>query len=226
VPNYTTIGRRREKLHLAHRILPNGPLDILIDSTGIKIFGEGEWKVRKHGAGKRRSWVKHHIAVDARTQQILATVSTPSNVHDADVFEELLMQIPGEIRSIAADGAYDTKWCRFLCAERSARALIPPRVNAVLWPETGGGAKERNADVRRIREIGRGGWKAEVGYHTRSVVETQMYRQKTMLGERVRGRSDAARASELRVRTHALNRMTALGMPVPYRLITPLNVPA
>ena len=216
VPHASTVSRRTTSLKVAL-----GPLHILIDSTGIKIYGEGEWKVRKHGASKRRTWDKHHIAVDARTRKTLAVVTTRSTVQDPEVVEQLLSQIPGPIASIAGDGIYDTRWCRFLAAERGARALIPPRTNAKPWRETAAGARERNANIARIGEIGRAGWKAEVGYHRRSLVETEMFRQKTIFGERLSSRREVSRACELRVRTLALNMMTELGMPESYT-VTPL----
>lgn len=219
VPNYTTIARRIGLLRVDFSPLPTDrPIDIVIDSTGIKVYGEGEWKVRKHGVGKRRTWRKLHLALDAETQKIVAADVTENDVHDCSVFEELLSQIPGTIGSIAADGAYDTRWCYFLAAERGAKSLISPRENARRWTGDSGGERLRNANLDRIAEIGCKPWKIESGYHRRSLAETAMFRMKTVFGDRVASRRMDRQKAELLMRARILNVFTQLGMPDSYRV--------
>lgn len=218
VPHYTTIARRLGSLKVDFRpfAAAEGPIDIVIDSTGIKVFGEGEWKVRQHGASKRRTWKKLHLAVDAKTHEIVAAEVTENNVHDCSVVDELLSQIPGEIRSIAADGAYDTEWCYFLTAERGAKSLVSLRKNAARWKDDSVGRRLRNANFDRVMEIGSTSWKVESWYHRRSLAETAMYRMKVAFGDRVASRRTDRQKAELLIRVKALNEFTRLGMPDRY----------
>ena len=117
------------------------PLHLLIDITGIKVEGKGEWNAGKHGGSNRRLWRKIHIGIDAQTLEIRAKEATSSRIGDAPVFPDLLNQIPPdeEIGSAPADGAYDTRKCHDAIAARNAHAVIPPRKNAKLWkPDTPG----------------------------------------------------------------------------------------
>ncbi len=133
VPNFSTLSRRQKtlKVNIPYRG-SQGPLHLLIDSTGIKVEGEGEWNARKHGGTKRRVWRKTHIGIDAQTLEIRAAEFTTSDVGDAPMLPELLKQIPPEqeIASVTADGAFDTRKCHEAIAERGAAAIIPPRKNA------------------------------------------------------------------------------------------------
>ena len=133
VPDFSTLSRREKTLavNISHRA-SQGPLHLLIDSTGIKVEGEGEWNARKHGGAKRRVWRKVHLGIDEQTLEIRAVEVTSSDVGDAPMLPELLSQIPPdqEIASVTADGAYDTRKCHDAIAERGADAVIPPRKNA------------------------------------------------------------------------------------------------
>ncbi len=136
VPHPTILSRRAANLCVGlPRQNKNEPLHILVDATGLKVFGEGEWKVRRHGVGKRRIWRKLHIAMDANTGEILATVATSSNVSDKEVLPVLLEQITEEISQLTGDGGYDYATCYEVIAERKARAVIPPRRNGRLHPQ-------------------------------------------------------------------------------------------
>ncbi len=136
VPDFSTISRRQKTLvvNIPHRV-SQGPLHLLIDSTGIKVEGEGEWNARKHGGAKRRVWRKVHLGIDEKTLEIRAVEVTSSDIGDAPMLPELLNQIPPdqEIASVTADGAYDTRKCHDAIAERGAAAVIPPRRNAKPW---------------------------------------------------------------------------------------------
>jgi len=178
VPNLSTLSRRQKglKVNIPYRG-SHGPLHLLIDSTGIKVEGEGEWNARKHGGTKRRVWRKIHIGIDERTLEIRAAEFITSDVGDAPMLPELLDQIPPEqqIASVTADGAFDTRKCHEAIAARGAAAIIPPRKNAKPWKPDTAGAIERNEALRASRRFGRTIWRRWSGYHRRSRVETRMH---------------------------------------------------
>ena len=149
------------------------PEHLLIDSTGIKVAGEGEWTARKHGGAKRRVWRKIHIGIAEKTLEIRAAEFTSSDVGDAPMLSELLDQIPPdpEIASVTADGAFDTRKCHDAVADRGAAAIIPPRKNAKPWKADSAGAVARNEALRASRRFGRTIWRRWSGYHRRSRVE-------------------------------------------------------
>lgn len=218
-PDYSTLAKRTATLTVRlSRRASQEPKHIVIDSTGVKVFGEGEWKVRQHGVGKRRTWRKVHIGVDEHTGEILATKVTDNSVHDSEVLPELLNQTLDPVSRVSADGAYDTRRCYEAIAQRGARALIPPQHNARIWSHgnTAGPPHPRDENLRRIRAVGRRHWKRESGYHRRSLAETMMFRFKTIFGDRVLARTFAGQVTQLLMRSEILNRITALGMPMSY----------
>jgi hypothetical protein len=191
---------------------------MVVDSTGIKIFGEGEWKVRQHGYTKRRAWRKLHIGADDATGEIAAAVITTNDLADSQVIGDLLEQVPDDIEQVSGDGSYDKRNCYEAIRGRGARAAIPPRRDAKIW-QHGNSKSERlirDENLRRIRRIGRKRWKQESGYHRRSLAETQMFRIKTIFGARVSAREFEGQVRQMLVRCAALNRMTHLGMPDSY----------
>ena len=219
VMHYSQLSRRCARLEVTlPRRKKNEALHMVVDSTGVKVFGEGEWKVRQHGYTKRRTWRKLHIGADEATGEIVAAVVSTNNVADSQVLEDLLEQVEEGIEQVSADGAYDKRNCYQALGKRKAKAAIPPRRNAKIWQH--GNSKEerliRDENLRRIRQVGRKQWKQEVSYHRRSLAETQMYRVKTIFGDRVSARQFAGQATQVLVRCAALNRMTHLGMPDSY----------
>ena len=216
VPDFSTLCRRQRTLNVS---LPyrggTGPLSLLIDSTGIKAKGEGEWNARKHGGSKRRIWRKIHIGIDEETLAVRAVEATSSNIGDAPMLPELLNQIPPDqdIASVTADGAYDTRKCHEAIAGRDAHAVIPPRKNAKPWKPTSAGAIARNDAVSAQRYLGRTLWRRRSGYHRRSRVETKMHCMK-LLGQSLMARDFDRQVTEIHVRIAVLNRYTALGIPV------------
>lgn len=219
VMDYSQLSRRCAKLEVAlPRRKNDEPLHLVVDSTGVKVFGEGEWKVRQHGYTKRRTWRKLHIGADETTGEIVAAVVTTNDIADSQVLEDLLEQADGEIKQVSGDGSYDKRNCYEAIRQRQAKAAIPPRRDAKIWRH--GNSKEerliRDENLRRIRQVGRKQWKQEVGYHRRSLAETQMFRVKTIFGERVSARQFAGQATQVLVRCAALNTMTHLGMPDSY----------
>ena len=192
-----------------------GPLHLLVDSTGIKVRGEGEWHARKHGGAKRRVWRKVHLAIDEATLEVRAVEFTDSTVGDAPMQPGLLSQIPGNepIASVTADGAYDGRACRDAIALRGAEAIIPPRRNAKPGKKDSPGAATRNEALRAMIRLGRTIWQKWSDYHRRSRVETNMNCMK-LLGQKLAGRDFDRQTAELQVRFAILNRFTALGIPV------------
>ena len=216
VPDFSTLCRRQRKLNVAIPYRGGaGPLNLLIDSTGIKAEGEGEWNARKHGGSKRRIWRKVHIGIDEETLEVRAVEVTGSNVGDAPVLPGLLEQIPAdeEIGSVTADGAYDTRKCHEAIAARGAAAVIPPRKNAKPWMPTSAGAVARNEALRASRYLGRAIWRRWSGYHRRSRVESKMNCIK-LLGQSLMARDFERQVAELQVRIAVLNGYTALGIPI------------
>ena len=216
VPDFSTLSRCQKLLKVK---IPSrgsqGPLHLLIDSTGIKVEGEGEWNARKHGGPKRRVWRKLHIGIDEQTLEIRAAEFTSNEVGNAPMLPELLNQIPAdqEIGSVTADGAYDTRKCHHAIAERGAHAVIPPRKNAKPWKPDTAGAMARNEALRASRHLGRTIWRRWSGYHRRSRAETKMHCIK-LLGQRLSTRDFDRQVAEFPIRVAVLNGFTTLGTPI------------
>lgn len=212
-PDFSTLSRRQQTLNVQIPYTRSqAGLHLLVDSTGIKFLGEGEWKCKKHGAEYRRQWRKLHIGIDAKTLQIRAICVTSNNVSDAAVIPDLLDQLPQDekLESLTGDGAYDTKQVYEAVVVHGATPIIPPRKNARI--RKGSVFVQRNAAIAACKSVGRGIWKAWSDYHRRSLVETKMNCIKR-LGERVMARSFESQVNELHIRAAILNRCTELGRP-------------
>ena len=220
VPDYTTLCRRAATVRVTLPKRAEGPLHLVLDSTGLKVYGEGEWKVRQHGYSKRRTWLKLHLAVDPQTHEIQAAMVTDPGVTDAETVPALLEQVENPIERAAGDGAYDRQVVYDALESRSARAVVPPRRDAKVkrHGNSSGPRLARDENLRRIRRVGRKAWKEESGYHERSLAETAMFRMKTIFGDGMASRSPAQQATEVGVRCRALNIMTHQGMPQSVRI--------
>jgi hypothetical protein len=231
-PNFTTLSRRSGQLEVPlPRSLPKGAIDIVVDSTGIKVYGEGEWKVRQHGVSKRRTWLKLHLAIDIKTQEVCASVVSTAAVSDDEAFAPLLDQIEDDLASVGGDGAYDKGGVREQIEARGAAPRIPPRRDARLQDHKKRVSKlrqqalaKRDDAIRRIEELRRTQtkgdlsearklWKQEMHYHRRSLAETAMYRYKIIFGQAVRARAFDNQTKELCLNIAAMNKMTRLGIP-------------
>jgi IS5 family transposase len=217
IPCYTQICRRQATLEVTIPALPHhGDLHIVVDSTGLKVYGEGEWKVRQHGYSKRRTWRKLHLGINESSGEIMASVLTTNNVADNEVIDDLLEQIEDEVNCLSADGAYDKQNCYDALDQRHIQANIPPRKDAVIKQH--GNCKAlpltRDQNIRSIQKLGRKKWKQSVGYHRRSLAETAMYRFKTLFGGTLANRLFDHQATEAFIKCCAMNKMTQLGMPV------------
>jgi hypothetical protein len=217
VPHHCILSRRSRGLEVElPRQSSKKAIYVVVDSTGLKVYGEGEWKVRQHGYSKRRTWRKLHLAVNEATMEIVAAVGSIRDMSDKEVLPDLLEQISEQVSQVSGDGAYDYMSCYKAIENVGARATIPPRRRARVWGN--GQMDERDKNVREIRKVGRKRWKKGSNYHRRSLVETQMMRIKTIFGEKLSSREFEAQITEMMVRCGALNRMTHLGMPESYAI--------
>ena len=222
VPDHTTLSRRSKtlKVHLPKRA--RGALQLVLDSSGLKVYGEGEWKVRQHGWSKRRTWLKFHVGIDPDSGEVQAAMLSEAGMTDADMVAPLLAQVENPITRVTADGIYDQREVYRAIQARapSASILIPPRRGARIWRHgnTEGVPHPRDETVRFIRSHGRRSWKEESGYHQRSLAETAVFRFKTLFDEHLSARQFATQATQFGIRCRALNMMTHLGMPDSYQV--------
>lgn len=213
-PDYSTLSRRATitRINLGH-LNWSRPIHILIDATGLKVFGEGEWKMRTHGKSKRRTWRKLHLAVNRDTHEIVSMELTKSNVHDSVKTKTLLDQA-GKIASVTGDKGYDNKNAYDPIAAMKARAIIPPRSGGALkLKNVTWGDVERNRILKENHLLGKKSWKKASRYSLRSLVETAIYRYKTQLGASLHSRKMERQVTEVRIGAKILNTFTHLGMP-------------
>ena len=221
VPDHSTLSKRSKhlKVNLPKKTSPS--LNIVMDSTGLKIYGEGEWKVRQHGVSKRRTWRKLHVGANPEDGELQAVLLTENSVSDDQAVEVLLSQIEQEITKFAADGAYDKRkvYDRLNHHSPAVDILIPPRKNARIWKHGNTQAErlKRDENLRSIRKHGRREWKKQSGYHVRSLAETAVFRLKAIFGDDLSTRLMETQTTQVLIRCAALNRMTRLGMPQAYK---------
>lgn len=223
VPDHSTLSKRGKDLKVNLPKKSSQRLNIVMDSTGLKIYGEGEWKVRQHGVSKRRTWRKLHVGTNPEDGELQAVILTENSVSDGDAVETLLQQIEQEIDKFAADGAYDKRKVYDSLNAHSPEVdiLIPPRKNARIWKHANTKTQrlKRDENLRSIRKQGRQAWKKQSGYHVRSLAETTMFRLKTIFGDGLSARLIETQTIQALVRCAALNSMTHLGMPQSYKVV-------
>ncbi|WP_063938475.1 IS5 family transposase, partial [Enterobacter cloacae] len=193
-PDYTSVSKRAKSVNVSFKTSTRGEIaHLVIDSTGLKVFGEGEWKVRKHGKERRRIWRKLHLAVDSNTHEVVCADLSLNNVTDSEAFPGLIRQTHRKIRAAAADGK-----------------------GAGYWP---GEYADRNRAVANQRLSGSNArWKWTTEYNRRSIAETAMYRMKQLLGDSLTLRDYDGQVAEAMAMVRALNRMTKAGMPESVRI--------
>ncbi len=211
-PDYSCVSKRARTVKVAYRQPLRGALPTWLSTRRVwlKVFGEGEWKVRKHGAEKRRVWRKLHLAVDPVTHDIVAAEVSLENVHDAEVLPTLLNPLRRKLGRVYADGAYDSKASHRLIARKGATACIPPRKNAGLWKK----GHPRNEAVQVMRKEGLAHWKKISGYHRRSLAETAMFRFKQLMAGQITLRKYNGQVGEVMAYVSAINKLNTLGLPV------------
>jgi hypothetical protein len=216
VPDYSTLSRRAKTLEMPSlRRAGAGPLRLLVDSTGLKLGGAGEWLVERHGTSRRRSWRKLHIGVDADSGEIVAVAVTRKDIEDAAMADALLDQIADPIASFTADGAYDQDQVSQAVAgrHRNAAVIVPPRASAVASASAETAPTQRDHHLRMIAERGRMAWQKASGYNLRAKVEASIGRYKRVIGDALRSRTGQTEATEVAIAAATLNRMLALGGP-------------
>ena len=222
VPDHSTLSKRGKILKVKLPKKTSGSLNMVFDSTGLKVYGEGEWKVRKHGYSKRRTWRKLHLGADPESGEIQAVLLTENSISDDAAVKELLEQIGQKLIACAADGAYDKRKVYDALNKHSPKVqiLIPPRKNARIWQHGNSKAEplKRDENLRYIRKHGQQQWKEDSGYHMRSLVETAMFRLKNIFGDELSTRLLETQTTQALIRCLALNKMTHLGMPVSFQV--------
>ena len=222
VPDHTTLSRRAATLELPQPWTgstgtgaSSEPLHLLVDSTGLKLCGKGEWLLEKHGTATRRLWRALHLGVDASTGRIVASTLTLKDVDDASQAGPLLDQVAGAVASFTGDGGYDQDRVYDSVAQRhpDAAVVVPPRATAVPSDTAESAPTQRDGHLKHIAEHGRMAWQSASGYNKRARVEATMNRWKQVIGDELRTHTDERRATEVAVAVHALNRMLELGRP-------------
>jgi Transposase DDE domain len=215
VPDHSTLSRRAERLEVPRPKAGRAPVHLLVDSTGLKFCGPGEWLAEKHGTKRRRAWRVLHLATDADTGRIVASVLTDKDTDDGSQVGPLLDRVDGAVASVTGDGAYDRDDVYTEVAVRypAAAVIVPPRANAVPSAAAEIAPPQRDRHLRCIAECGRMGWQRVSGYGWRALVEADIARWKRVIGDGLRSQTDGRQASEVAIAVDVLNRMLELGRP-------------
>ena len=215
VPDHSTLSRRAETLEVVRPKAGGAPVHLLVDSTGLKLCGPGEWLAEKHGTRRRRAWRVLHLATDADTGRIVASVLTDRDVDDGSQAGPLLDRTDGSVASFTGDGAYDRDdvYAEVAARHPEAAVVVPPRANAVPSEAAEAAPTPRDAHLRCIAERGRMGWQRASGYGWRALVESDISRWKRVIGDGLRFQTDGRQATEVAIAAEVLNRMLDLGRP-------------
>jgi len=209
VPTYSLVCKRAATLELP-KISVKRPSVIAIDASGMKVYGEGEWKIKVHGKSKKRKWLKIHVAMDIQSQEIVAQTTTTSDVHDSKALDPLLQQLHGCVEYTLADGAYDGRASRDRIAAKGSKALIPPPKNA----RVRGRDPDRDHAIQVIRGLGgdrqaKSLWAKLTGYSARCHVESLFSQMKRLLGERLFSKKFDKQVMENHLRCLLLNKINS-----------------
>jgi hypothetical protein len=220
VPDHTTLSRRSQYLstQLAH-VSTKNLINLIVDSTGLSIVGEGEWAAAKYGGRGRRGWKKLHLGVD-RTGMIVAEILTDGDVNDAKTALDLIDEVKCDIASITADTAYDTLAIYDVSAARDAIVVVPPSKSATRSHRRRSRSSARDRTIMWVKEIGRRRWKIESGYHHQARVENTFFRYESIIGGRLRARHSGSQKAEAIIACNILNRMIAIGRPESFAIDT------
>ena len=217
VPDHSTLSRRAETLEVPRprSSAGTGPVHLLVDSTGLKLGGPGEWLMAKHGTRTRRGWRKLHLATDADTGRIVASALTGHDADDGSQTGPLLDRIDAPVASFTADGAFDRDdvYAEVAARHPEADVVVPPRSGAVPSDAAATVPRRRDRHLRCIAERGRMGWQKASGYNWRALVEADISRWKRVIGDDLRSQTDGRQATEVAIAADVLNRMLDLGRP-------------
>ncbi|WP_043343331.1 IS5 family transposase [Belnapia moabensis] len=215
VPDHSTLNRRAEVLEVPRAKSGNTPVHLLVDSTGLKLRGPGEWLEEKHGSKRRRAWRVLHLATDADTGRIVASALTDRDADDGSQVGPLLDQADGPVASFTGDGAYDRDdvYAEVAARHPAAAVIVPPRASAMPSDAAETTPTQRDAHLRSITKRGRMGWQQASGYNNRALVEADISRWKRVIGDGLRSQTDGRQATEVAIAAGVLNRMLDLGRP-------------
>src|SRR4051812_28539544 len=215
VPDHSTLSRRAETLEVPRPKTSSEPVHLLVDSTGLKLCGAGEWLTEKHGTKRRRAWKMLHLATDADTGHIVASVLTDRDADDGSQVGPLLDRTNGSVASFTGDGAYDRDdvYAEVTAHHPESAVIVPPRSSAVLSDAAEIAPTQRDAHLRCIAERGHMGWQRASGYNWRALVEADIARWKCVIGDGLRSQTDGRQATEVAIAATALNRMLHFGRP-------------
>jgi Transposase DDE domain len=215
VPDHSTLGRRAETLEVPRPKAGSEPVHLLVDSTGLRLCGPGRWLEEKHGTKRRRAWKMLHLATNADTGHIVASVLTDGDADDGSQVGPLLDRADGSVASFTGDGAYDRDdvYAEVAARHPDAAVVIPPRASAVPSAAADTAPTQRDAHLRCIAKCGRMGWQRASGYNWRALVEADVARWKRVIGDGLRSQTDGRQATEVAIATNVLNRMLDLGRP-------------
>ena len=212
-PDYTTLSRRSKSIRISAKLRKGGPIDLVFDASGLKVFGSGEWRQLRDMISKRRVWRKIHIGMDVATQEVVVLGLSTKETGDGQMLPSMLTAVGAEVSEVVCDGGYDTMACYRAIHSKGARAIIPPRKGA--RPHGSPELIDRDRAIDRIgrQRRGRRRWKREVGYHRRSLVETFFSRWKQILGADLRSRLWSTQKAECIIKAAIMNTMAELGLP-------------
>src|SRR5215212_573428 len=221
VPDHSTLSRRAETLEVPRPRSGRAPVHLLVDGTGLKLCGPGEWLIEKHGTKRRRAWRVLHLATDADTGRIVASVLTDRDADDGSQVGPLLERIDGSVASVTGDGAYDRDdvYAEVAARHPTAAVVVPPRANAAPSKAAESAPTQRDRHLRCLAERGRLGWQKASGYNWRALVECDISRWKRVIGDGLRSQTDGRQASEVAIAADVLNRMLELGRPEYVRIV-------
>ena len=216
-PDHTTLSRRSQRLDVKLYGIPaEGPINLIVDSTGLSIAGEGEWAAAKHGGRGKRGWKKLHLGVD-RSGVLIAQALTEATADDATTGKSLVEQMDRELSSVTADTAYDTIAFYDEAGARGATVVVPPARTASV-SRRGPRSRVRDRTIKRVKVLGRRRWKKASGYHRQARVENAFFRYKSIIGGGMRARTRGGRQTEALLACNVLNRMTELGRSQSYSI--------
>src|SRR4051812_15975716 len=215
VPDHSTLSRRAATLEVPRPKAGSAPVHLLVDGTGLRLCGPGEWLIEKHGTKRCRTWRVLHLATDAYTGQIVASVLTDKDADDGSQVGPLLDQIEGAVASVTGDGAYDRDdvYAQVAARHPDAEVIVPPRANAVPSAVAEIAPTQRDRHLRCMAERGRMGWQRVSGYNWRALVESDISRWKRVVGDGLRFQTGGRQAAEVAIAADVLNRMLELGRP-------------
>jgi hypothetical protein len=215
VPDHSTLSRRAETLEAPRPKAGSAPVHLLVDSTGLRLCGPGEWLTEKHGTKRRRAWRVLHLATDADTGRIVASALTDKDADDGSQVGPLIDRIDGSVASFTGDGAYDRDdvYAEVAARHPAAAVVVPPRSSAVPSEAAETAPTQRDRHLQCIAERGRMGWQTASGYGWRALVESDISRWKRVNGDGLRSQTDGRQATEVAIAADVLNRMLELGRP-------------